>query len=185
MNEERQSLRRSRCPALCVQPASITAAEIESERRKEMSWPGSKPSKCKRSVTVKQLILQHRPNGLSLSPRCQRGSLQMEGGCELDVRGASSVCPSPFFHSNTSRSFRECPWHLQPDHSSPPHSLQLGLWVHQAALRPREKQEPQLHRVHSVPAGTHFIQHQFRESSAWVFFSLLYIVIDIWGQQVW
>lgn len=49
---------------------------------------------------------------------------------------------------------RECTWHLQPDHGSSPHSLQLGLWVHQAALRPWKKEEPQLHGVHSVSAGT-------------------------------
>lgn len=50
---------------------------------------------------------------------------------------------------------RECTRHLQPDHSSSPHSLQLGLWVHPATLWPWKKQEPELHRVHPVSAGTH------------------------------
>lgn len=49
---------------------------------------------------------------------------------------------------------RECTRHLQPDHSSSSHSLQLGLWVHPATLWPWKKQEPELHRVHPVPAGT-------------------------------
>lgn len=49
---------------------------------------------------------------------------------------------------------RECARHLQPDHSAPPHSLQLGLWVHPAALWARRQEGPQLPRVHPVPAGT-------------------------------
>lgn len=49
---------------------------------------------------------------------------------------------------------RECARHLQPDHSAPPHSLQLGLWVHPTALWARRQEGPQLPRVHPVPAGT-------------------------------
>lgn len=83
----------------------------------------------------------------------------MEWGREMNI----IVAPCMFFplslvtaHSLTPRSSRECTWHLQPDHSSSPHSLQLGLWVHQATLRPWKKQEPQLYRVHTVSAGMHF-----------------------------
>lgn len=55
---------------------------------------------------------------------------------------------------HVSPSCRECARHLQPDHSSSPHSLQLGLRVYPATLWPWENQEPELHRVHPVPAGT-------------------------------
>lgn len=49
---------------------------------------------------------------------------------------------------------RECAGHFQPDHSAPPHSLQLGLWVHPPALRAWSQETTQLPRVHPVPAGT-------------------------------
>ena len=49
---------------------------------------------------------------------------------------------------------RECAGHLQPDHSAPPHSLQLGLRIHPSALWARRQEGPQLPRVHPVPAGT-------------------------------
>lgn len=81
-----------------------------------------------------------------------KDGMSMWDGCYawiMHVSPSVSCYCSLVFHS-----CRECAWHLQPDHSSSPHSLQLGLWVHQATLWPWKKQEPQLHRVHPVSAGT-------------------------------
>lgn len=58
-----------------------------------------------------------------------------------------------FFFSNVYLCCRKCAGHLQPDHSAPPYSFQLELWVHPSALWTRPQETPQLPRVHPIPAG--------------------------------
>lgn len=93
--------------------------------------------------TFSSMLKRFTANGMRAWDGCYRWIMHV-------FPSVSCYC-SLMFHS-----FRGCARHLQPNHSSSPHSLQLGLWVHQATLRPWKKQEPQLHRVHPVSAGICF-----------------------------
>ena len=136
---------------------------------------------------------------------------EVPGKWDEDMRWTEQVHLCMFFHlclhieaeAAVSPSSRECTWHLQPDHGASPHSLQLGLWVHQAAFRPRRNKK-QL----SYTEFTQFLQVCGNNTSPvetvtrtlwWAFWEirwfwfwpsvrqkqLVILLLSTWGETVW